>query len=215
MSATLSCNLILSSRVKESNKKAENKCFLLIIRGGVVQHTSPNLTGFIYCPWTCNSEEGPFESELNYRQSWVLSISREFLDSWYTSKWATAASFQILKVFYSWSSSHLILQYITSATETSSHSRLQIIRHILFLLSKLLLVSPFILRIPNPKSRDLKSGRQIIRWTSKISVGAQWFKWGASTQGQCDLLFWVVTNKFENQCFVWTLCVCSLFQHVS
>ena len=38
VSATLSCNLILSvpsSRVKESNKKAEKKCFLLITHGGL------------------------------------------------------------------------------------------------------------------------------------------------------------------------------------
>jgi hypothetical protein len=71
VSATFSCHLILSvpsSRVKESNKKTEKKCFLLIIYGGscsvhrqISQGSSTALDLYF--------EEGPFKSEINYRQS--------------------------------------------------------------------------------------------------------------------------------------------------
>ena len=161
--STFSCHLILSvpsSRVKESNKKAEKKCFLLVIHGRLCsihrQISQGSSTALVLY-----SEEGPFESELNLSS---LSLSREFLDSWCASKYATTDSFQILKFSYSWSSSHLILQYITSATATSSQSKLKISRHLCFVLSKLLLLPPSILRSPNPQGRDLKLGRQIILW---------------------------------------------------
>jgi hypothetical protein len=75
VSATFSSHLILSvpsSRVKESNKKPEKQCFLLIIHGEFcsmhrqISHGSSTALDLY-------SEEGPFKSKLNYRQSWVLS----------------------------------------------------------------------------------------------------------------------------------------------
>ena len=45
-----------------------------------------------------------------------------------------------------------------------SRSKLQITRHLLALLSKLLLVPLLLLRIPNPPGRGLKLGRQVTGW---------------------------------------------------
>jgi hypothetical protein len=118
-------------------------------------------TGLLNLSWSTDSLEFCLNS---------LNLCREFLDGWYTSKLATTDSFQILKFSYSWSSSHLILQYTTSATEMSSQSKLQI-SHLFFLpMSKLTVAATYCTTDSQTPGSRLEIGRLMIGWVMNFQT---------------------------------------------